>query len=559
MHNLTVAFIFGNSSEYIPRFLDHVKRITPNVVAVRAIGNQAPDDSWELCEAAGCVMGEYKNTEHPDWPHVDNFAAARNLSFSLATTPWVMWLDTDDAILPEAAAMIRTAVSTEKPETMIQLPYRILHHDLLLWRERIVKAGTARWENAVHECLVPVVEPTDESPLRVLRVPAEIIHAPTRTKQGSSERNLRILRASYDAGRRDVSTVYHLFQEYVSNGDLDNATPLIGELFNNPDAGRDEKFEALLMLGAATAEDGEKGRQFFEAAMHIAPERAEAPVELANWHLNLGDAKSALAYARMSKALPLPPAWNARRWAYGWLRDDTLAQALRANGLPVETNKPRISVIHPTCRPIDAIARRRQTLGRAAEPEAVEYIFGINEGDRECAPLKRFLHAVSPAVPEGFSSAVANYNASYRAATCDIIVAAQDDIEFCDGWDVKIIKAMSAVPAGKPAVLHIHDGFRDDKIMVVMCVNRAWADKNPDLLSPEYDGWFSDTEFSIRAYAAGEVIDGRHIKFIHHHPAFTGADSDESYMRQQNPTAFARNKAIFDARNPGVLDTTAPL
>jgi hypothetical protein len=48
----------------------------------------------------------------------------------------------------------------------------------------------------------------------------------------------------------------------------------------------------------------------------------------------------------------------------------------------------------------------------------------------------------------------------------------------------------------------------------------------------------------------GIVIDGRHIKFFHNHPAFTGAPSDEHYMRQQNPEANARGKAIFLRRNP---------
>jgi hypothetical protein len=551
---LSLCIIFGNSAEYLPRFLDQFRVLTPHIVAVRAIGNQQPDDSWQICESFGCKMGEYKNAKHPDWPHVDDFAAARNLAFSLADedSDFLMWADTDDIILPASADAIQKSLATLKPdETMVQLPYRILHMDLVLWRERIVRPGLFEWKYPVHECLNPITEPTEENKLKIVRVVAEIIHGPKRSKTGGNERNLRILES---VEGDHISLTYHLFQEYIAKGDVTKALPIAERLNKHPDCGRDERFEMFLMLGSATAENVEQSRQFFELAMHAAPERAEAPVELANWHLNCGDRQHALAYARMAEALPLPSdCWNARRWAYGWNRDDILRQAQRALGLPVK-HQPgcRISVIHPTCRPIDAIARRRQWLLRAAKPELVEYIFGVNEGDKEvCGQLMRFDCAVSKAVTGGHSSAVANYNAAFEKASCEIIVAAQDDIEPPDGWDYQILKAMEK-HLDKPAVLHVHDGFRDDQIMVVMVVNKAWKNRQKYLLSPEYDGWFSDTEYSIRAYQAGEVVDGRHIKFIHWHPSFTGAESDEAYMRQQNPEAYARNKAIFERRNPNL-------
>jgi hypothetical protein len=86
--------------------------------------------------------------------------------------------------------------------------------------------------------------------------------------------------------------------------------------------------------------------------------------------------------------------------------------------------------------------------------------------------------------------------------------------------------------------------------MVIMCVTRAWLKKHGTLLAPEYDGYWSDTEYSHRTYKDGEVIDGRILKFYHDHPCFTGAASDEAYMRQQNPAAYERGRAIFMRRNP---------
>jgi hypothetical protein len=144
---------------------------------------------------------------------------------------------------------------------------------------------------------------------------------------------------------------------------------------------------------------------------------------------------------------------------------------------------------------------------------------------------------------------VANYNAAAAAATGPIIIAAQDDIYPCHGWDEGVWKLLGPHTA-QPRVLHIHDGFRTDGIMVIMCVTKAWMKKHGTLLCPEYDGYYSDTEFSYRAYRDGEVIDGRVLKFYHDHPCFTGAADDAAYMRQRNPEAFARAKEIFNRRNP---------
>ena len=58
---------------------------------------------------------------------------------------------------------------------------------------------------------------------------------------------------------------------------------------------------------------------------------------------------------------------------------------------------------------------------------------------------------------------------------------------------------------------------------------------------------------SLSAGGAGKtpvVIAGLDISFFHDHPYFTDRGSDEAYLRQQNPEAVARGRAIFRRRNP---------
>ena len=223
---------------------------------------------------------------------------------------------------------------------------------------------------------------------------------------------------------------------------------------------------------------------------------------------------------------------------------DTVARGANFHGI-------RISVIHPTCRPDKALAIRKLWLSRATHPQSIEYIFGINEND-DPGQISHYPHALSQAVPADHSTAVANYNAAASAATAPIIIAAQDDIYPPDAWDEQIWQALCP-HTQLPRVLHVHDGFREDKLMVIMCINRAWIKKHGTLLCPEYDGYYSDTEFSLHAYEAGEVLNGHHIKFYHDHPAFTHEAADADYFRQANPTAVARAREIFHRRNPAAL------
>jgi len=213
----------------------------------------------------------------------------------------------------------------------------------------------------------------------------------------------------------------------------------------------------------------------------------------------------------------------------------------------------RISVAHPTCRPDTALTIRQLWIERAAQPEQIEYLFGINEGDIETVrKLASHPHALSAGVPVGYSSAVANYNAAVAATHGALVICAQDDIYPPPGWDDLIWQRMQP-HLHEAKVLHVHDGFSRDQLMVVMCVTRKWLERNDGhVLAPEYDGYFSDTEFSCRAYAAGEVVDGRDIAFYHDHPFFTRRANDETYLRQHNPEAVARGRSIFQRRNPGL-------
>ncbi len=576
---VSLCLITGNCADTLRACLESYRGHVDEIVVVRACGNLEPDASLDIAHEFGAITGEYRNVRErrvddeigfniyatTDWPHTDDFAAARTLAFSLATGDWRMWTDADDQLSPEGAQQLDGLRARGLPDVdVIWSPYVTAADGGYERRERLVRREVFRqWVNPVHEVIEhdPAARQGWDENLRIL-------HRPPAGKSGSQERNLRILSFT-PPHERTCRQWWLLSREYECLGQIremiealvmatdDQLAELKGGGLLPP-----EKAAAYRTLGRHLSDVESAERPLLEA-VRLQPDHREPLADLCQLHLRRGRPQNALAYARMLDALPEPPgpAFLRDSAIYGWRGADLLALATAKTGDLLEAanlrysaaGSIRISVAHPTCRPRQAADMRDLWLSRAAQPHRIEYLFGLNAADTDCVEqLGHYPHALSPAVEPGLSSAVANYNAAAAATTGKLIICAQDDVYPPQRWDDLIWEAMKP-HLGDRKVLHVHDGFSAGQLMVIMCFTRKWLAHHGELLCPEYDGYYSDTEYSVRAYQRREVIDGRHIRFFHHHPAFTSAPSDEAYMRQQNPEATARGRAIFDRRNPGVL------
>lgn len=548
----------------IGRFLDSFLPHVDSLSVVRAIGNQEPDKTLEIAKERGCLVGEYRNAEGHEWPHVDDFAAARNESFALAPdgTDFLMWADCDDLLSETAAKVLRLLRDGRDPGAdVIYAPYVTNASGSYARRVRLIKASAYdKWINAVHED----IEHKQGSKL-IWSNELQVIHMPVNNKRGSVARNRRILEAIPE-DKRTGREWWFLFRECEIQQDIPKAMEAAIVATAREDLGEEEKFVAYQTIGRwiKNLEDAE--RPLLEA-VRLMPHRREGYAELAKVHLARGSAAKALAYLNAMEGQPEPsdPSWTHDASLFGWRAHDLKSVALSKAGHCKESDKlrreyqkryrPRIAVGHPTCRPEQAIKIRELYLERAARPELVSYFFGVNENDAAVVEgIKHYPHAVSAPVPEGHSSAVANYNAAAKAAaeSAKIVLMAQDDCYPPHGWDEQIVQAMEP-HKGKPAVLHVFDGFRKDQIMVLPCFNWSYFAGRKWLFNPEFDGYWSDTEWSWRAYKEGVVKDGRHIQFFHDHPLFTGAKSDAEYMRQQNPEAERRGREVFERVAPDAV------
>ncbi|MFZ4597816.1 MAG: hypothetical protein ACOYNN_04150 [Terrimicrobiaceae bacterium] len=559
---IVLSMISGPEGETLARCIRSFAPAIDGVSIAFGSGNQDCSATQELIIATcqelnlSLTSEHYTNAPaHADWPHIDDFAAARNLSLNNAivefSPDWIIWADADDVLPAPACAVLRDICSRAEPSTQaIWSPYVLGADGRHVKRERIVRPGH-HWKNRVHEHIDCLMEKS------LFAAEIQIQHTPAINKTGSHARNLRILESIPEAERTGREWFYiHEESAAMSRTALALAAGI--EATGRSDVKPAEKYSIYMRIGS-WMRDKEAAERSVMECIRLDPSRRDAFALLGKLNLEENPDRALHFFRAMSGVAfnendnPALHRWQARDLE--WLALARLGQDVSSQRQALFREHGRqITVIHPTCRPDQAIRRREEWLSKAEHPEAIEYIFGASESDPDVVEaLRGYPLALAGKVPEGYSTAVVNHNAAAAASTGKIVIVAQDDIHPCEGWDM-MVRSRLQPHMKQPRVLHIHDGHREDQIMVIMCVTRAWLHAHGNvLLCPEYDGYFSDTEYSLRCYSAGQVVDGRDIRFFHNHPLFTGAPSDDSYMRQQNPVAYARGKEIFDRRNPAPL------
>ena len=545
---LSLCIIVGNVENYIARFIESFKPLADEIVIVRAIGNQEPDRTVEIAESLGCVIAsEYHNKNiHAQWPHVDDFAAARQKAFDAASHDLIMWADTDDVIDPESIKRIRETIDL-LPEDFdgIQFAYHVPEDGLTVQRERIIRKGCAHWQSPIHEFLQ-----FSENPKVASVDGAVILHRPEGTRERNDERNLRILES---IEHPTTSQKFHLFQSLRAVGRIDDAAKLICEMLaDKSDAlGQSEKYELFIAAGQM-ASDIDIRLQMTLQALSVDPTRKEAYGELVLCYIGLNRSEDALAMAQAMNAQDGGgSAWNVRRKYAGYLGKQLHGMALRACGFheqadAVETNHfirngKKISLIHATrgrCK--QAVDARRLWFNRAKNPDAIEHIFGLDLDD----PHGAFLSVHNHAATDGSGGCVAAWNAAAVKSCGDILIQVSDDWNPPMFWDEIILEAIG--DTSKQSVLAISDGHRTDNLLCMAIMTRWRYLQQGWMFHPDFFSVYSDNYFTHKAYEDGVVIERRDIVFEHLHPVFGKGEWDATYARSNSEKNFANGKATYE-------------
>lgn len=557
---LSLSVITGNCEADVVRFLDTFQPHFDEVVVVRAIGSQDADMTLEIAQERGCIVGEYLNADANHWPHVDDFAAARNASAALCSGDWIVWADMDDTA--EGLENLR-ALLAKLPEgtDILRCPYVVGEQGVVAnYRERAWRNnGKHTWKNALHENLVRI-DGGLETQAQTDAV--KIIHIPRGDKECTKERNLRILESIPEVDRTHAHTFY-LMTEYVRRKDP-KAVELAKEFLAHPEGGQAERFETFMTL-AGMAEDYADKAAIYTQAFSEDPSRVEPLYELTALSMSCGQPERALEYARHMMACKWPenPCWNHRKLFYGFFREDLYLQALRMNGHALESDtrrfnmlaeagRPTISLLHATRgRPLQAVKTRMEWLRLADQPERVEHIFAVDYPDETSGVFLRF-----PSVfLNGDGGPVAAWNAAAEASKGDILIQLSDDWKPFKGWDTAIIDAIG--DTSNPSVLAVSDGGRNDDLLCMAILTRRRYKDQGCLFHPEFFSMYSDGDFSRKAFSDGVVIDARdRITFEHMHPAFGKAEMDETYARSNAAEQYAFGQGIMRRLKSGIRAST---
>ena len=187
MVSISLCMIVKNEEDVLARCLDSAAELVDEIVIV---DTGSTDRTRE-------IAARYTDKIF-DFPWQDDFAAARNESFSHATMDYCLWLDADDVLLEEDQEKFRALKEELDPGvSVVMAPYHTGFDEsgrvtFSYYRERLIKnrAGM-RWIGAVHE-VVPSVG-------TVLYGDFAVTHK--KTRPSDPDRNLRIYEGQLAAGQ----------------------------------------------------------------------------------------------------------------------------------------------------------------------------------------------------------------------------------------------------------------------------------------------------------------------------------------------------------------------
>lgn len=186
MINISLCMIVKNEEDVIERCLKSIADLVDEIIIV---DTGSTDHTKEIASKFTDQIYDF------EW--IDDFAAARNYSFSMATCPFCMWLDADDVLLEadritfaELKARLAPSVNT------IMMKYNTGFDNkgnvtFSFYRERIIKQNVGmHWIGSVHE-VIETIGPLERSECAITH---------RKLHPSDPDRNLRIFEKSLKNG-----------------------------------------------------------------------------------------------------------------------------------------------------------------------------------------------------------------------------------------------------------------------------------------------------------------------------------------------------------------------
>ena len=205
MASISVCMIVKNEEDVLGRCLDCIKDVADEIVIV---DTGSTDKTKEIASKFTPLIYDFT------W--CDDFAAARNYSFSKGTMEYCMWLDADDVIdEPNVKKLQELKNNLTDDIDMVFLKYDVAFDEqgkptMSYYRERIVKTSRQyQWVGNVHEVI----------PQGGKVIYKEISVSHKKVRPNPPGRNLQIYKKMIDEGKElDPRQTYYYGRELLYNG-----------------------------------------------------------------------------------------------------------------------------------------------------------------------------------------------------------------------------------------------------------------------------------------------------------------------------------------------------
>lgn len=261
---LSLCMIVRNEERNLAQCLDSVREVMDEIIILDTGSTDATKE----------IALRYTPHVH-DYIWQDDFAEARNAAMSLATKPFIMWLDADDVIdPPELEKLVELKVALHDGVDAVMMPYHYAFSDsgdplLVFERERIVRrAAGFSFSGMVHEAMA---------------VSGHIIHADIAIRhtgehgESSNRRNLGIYEAWIGKGRNlTPRDQYYYARELKSAGEYERAVQAF-DAFLSMDGWSVNRQDALLEKGECLVKLGrlDEAKRTYFASLEDGEPRAE--------------------------------------------------------------------------------------------------------------------------------------------------------------------------------------------------------------------------------------------------------------------------------------------
>ena len=292
---VSLCMIVRNEEAVLGRCLDSVAGLFDELI-VTDTGSH--DDTKRIAALRGARVY--------DFPWCDDFAAARNASFSHATSDYLFWMDADDVLTEKNREGFLALKRALTPGTdVVMMPYETAFDEdgratFTFLRERMIRRTLPhRWEGYVHEVLCYEGRETV----------SEVAVTHKSVKTSYSDRNLRLYESHMRRG--DPFTPRDLFywgRELFYHGRDREAREILTAFLTHPGAWEENKIDACRLLGTIEARAGDPAAALsaYAHTFRFGAPRAEVCTDIGQLLSDIGEWQGAIFWFRAALEAAMP-------------------------------------------------------------------------------------------------------------------------------------------------------------------------------------------------------------------------------------------------------------